>query len=289
MKRSVVAKGVSGLLSLSPKITENKKNKKIKKSLSKGEKKSESSGIFKTRYSDNSKGRIFYANENSDSNVVLIYIHGGAYCNDFTSFHWYFLRKIVKSTNVKLIAPAYRLVPYGTYKEAFDLIIPIYEECLKKNNKVVLMGDSSGGGLALSISLYLKDNNIKLPENIILLSPWVDVSMKNDKIKECEPVDPLLETNGLKVAANLWKGDLSEHDWRVSPIYGNLDGLHNITTFVGTRELFYPDILDLYEKLDKTKNDLIIGKDMNHAYPLMPIPDSKEAINKIIDIIRSMI
>ncbi len=285
MKRSLVAKGVSGLLSLTPQVTEERRNKDLIKYLNKGEKRCNPPKLLKTKYVDNDYGRIFYVNEESKTNTVIIYIHGGAYCSNINYFHWSLIKKLIKRTNVKIIVPDYRLVPFGTYQDAFNLIIPIYQECLKNNNKVILMGDSSGGGLALSIALYLKENNIKLPDRQILISPWVDGSMNNIDIKDYEKIDPMLNSEGLKVVTRKWMGNLDEDDWQVSPIYGDLTNLNNITIFVGTREIFYPDIIKLYNKLDKKTNKLIVGKDMNHAYPLIPIPEAKEAITTIVDIV----
>ena len=49
-----------------------------------------------------------------------------------------------------------------------------------------------------------------------------------------ESVDPFLSVTPLRTCADLWKGDLDVHDWRISPIYGNLKGIRNTTVFVGT-------------------------------------------------------
>ncbi len=283
MGRSLIAKGVSGVLSLKPKTSKNRKYKRV---LNKGEKSSTPSKILKTRFVDKKNGRIFYANENSDANIVIIYLHGGAYSEDFLPFHWVFLRKIIKYTNAKIIAPAYRLAPFGTYKEAFDLIIPLYEECIKSNNKVIIMGDSAGGGLAMALAIHFKINKIKLPNELILISPWIDVVMDNPEITKYQKKDPMLSIKMLKSAVKPWIGELDEHDWHVSPIYGDLSGINNITIFAGTREILYPDILKFYNKLDRINNNLIIGKEMNHAYPLMPIPEAKSTIISIVDIIK---
>ncbi len=287
MGRSLKAKSISGILSLKSKETSEYRKKQLNKVLSKGEKASSPSIILKTRFVDNQYGRMFYANEESKSNITVIYIHGGAYCTNFLPFHWSFLRKIVKNTDALIIAPGYRLVPFGTYKDAFNLIIPMYQEHIKKypNNKIILMGDSAGGGLALSLAIYFKKNKIKLPDELILFSPWVDVVLDNNEIKEYEDKDPMLSVGFLKAAVESWLGDVDDHDWHVSPLYGDLNGIHNVTSFVGTREIFYPDIRKLYHKLDKN-NELIIGEDMNHAYPLIPIPESKKAFKKIVEIIK---
>ena len=286
MSRSIVAKGVSSILSLKPSYSEEKRNKEIESLLSRGERESIPTKLLKTRYVDSKNGRIFYANEKSDSNITIIYIHGGAYWVDFIPFHWAFIKKLIKKTNAKVIAPAYRLAPFGTYKDAFNLIVPIYEECIKTNDKVILMGDSAGGGLALALSIHFKLNGIRMPDELILLSPWVDVAMDNEEIKEYTKKDPMLTVESLRASAKLWQGELDSRDWHVSPLYGDLVGIHNVTIFAGTREIFCPDIIKLYKKLDKDSNNkLIIGEDMNHAYPLMPIPEAKDALQRIVKII----
>ena len=186
MGRSIRARSVSGLLRIRPKSSKEKRNLELRKIEKKGEKSSTPSKRLKTRYVDSSGGRIFYANESSNSNISIIYIHGGSYYADFTSFHWSFLKKIIRKTNAKIVAPAYRLVPFGTYKEAFDFIVAVYKDYIKKhpNDKIILMGDSAGGGLALAIALYMKMHDIFLLDELVLISPWVDVSMNNPEIKD---------------------------------------------------------------------------------------------------------
>lgn len=289
MERSFRAKSVSTLLRIRPKSSEASRNAILNRIEKKGEKVSTPSIRLKTRYVDTLDGRIFFANEQSNSKTAIIYIHGGSYYADFTSFHWSFLKKIIRRTNAKIIAPAYRLVPFGTYKEAFKFIVSLYNDYIKSHSdeKIVLMGDSAGGGLALAIALYLKNKKIKMPNELILISPWVDVSMDNPEIKKYENKDPFLTVDSLKASVKPWLNGLDEHDWHVSPIYGDVEELNNVTIFVGTREIFYPDIVKLYKKLDnETNNELIIGKEMNHAYPIIPIPESKDAINIITGIIK---
>ena len=63
----------------------------------------------------------------------------------------------------KNIIPAYRLVPFGTYKEAFDLIVPVYKKYCEDHpeKKIIMMGDSAGGGLSLALTEYFKTEGIQ--------------------------------------------------------------------------------------------------------------------------------
>ena len=128
-----------------------------------------------------------------------------------------------------------------------------------------------------------------MPDRLILLSPWVDASMDNEQISEYESVDPFLKVTPLRDCAEQWKGDLDLHDWHISPIYGDLKSIRNVTVFVGTDGIFYPDITKFFGMLDKDpSNELIIGEEMNHVYPLFPIPEAKPAVDKIIGTIQSL-
>ena len=285
MAKSKNAKLMSEVLELFSMYREKNSEEMIAKALEKGEAPTTPPKNLETRYEDLPDGRVFYANEDSKSEVTVFYLHGGAYFMDFTNSHWKLLKKLVEGADVKLIAPAYRLVPFATYREAFDLVVPLYREYRENNpdEKVILMGDSAGGGLSLAVAEQLKADGVRLPDELILLSPWVDVAMDNEQISKYESRDPFLSVQRLKICAEEWKGDLDAHDWHVSPIYGDLKGIRNVTVFVGTSEIFFPDVTKFFRMLDRDpSNELIVGDEMNHVYPLFPIPEATPAINKIL-------
>ena len=285
MANSKSAKVLSDVLELFSMYMEKNGEKLIEDAVSKGEKPTPPPKHLETRYEDLPNGRVFYANEESQSGITVFYLHGGAYFMDITNAHWKLLKKLVEGANVRLIVPAYRLLPFATYREAFDLIVPLYKAYREANpdQKVILMGDSAGGGLSLAVTEQLKADGIRLPDELILLSPWVDVAMDNGQIDKYQSRDPFLTVQSLSNCAERWKDDLDAHDWHVSPIYGDLKGIRNVTVFVGTSEIFFPDVTKFFRMLDRDpSNELIVGDEMNHVYPLFPIPEAKPAVNKIL-------
>ena len=69
-----------------------------------------------------------------------------------------------------------------------------------------------------------------------------------------------------------WAGGLDIHDWHISPIFGDLKGIKNVTVFIGTDEVLYPDVTKMFHMLEPdVSNELIVGEGMNHCYPLGPI------------------
>ena len=231
---------------------------------------------------------MFYANEDGCAGITVFYLHGGAYFMDITPSHWRLIERIIRETDAKMIVPAYRLLPFATWQEAFDFVVPLYKGYCEAHpdEKIVLMGDSAGGGFSAALAEQFKLDGIRLPDELVLLSPWVDLSMENEQIKDYESKDPFLSPLHLQLCAERWKGGSDVHDRHVSPIYGDLNGLCNVTVFTGTDEILYPDTVRFFNKLDEDpSNELIVAEEMNHVYPLFPIPEAKPAIAKIMQVV----
>ena len=163
MSNSFSAKVMSEILELFSMYTEEKGEKMIEDALQKGEKPTPPPIIPKTRHEDDPNCRVFYANENSQVGITAFYLHGGAYFMDITPSHWKLIEKIIKGADAQFIVPAYRLLPFATWKEAFDLVVPLYREFCEAHpeQKIVLMGDSAGGGLSLALTEQFKRDGIR--------------------------------------------------------------------------------------------------------------------------------
>ncbi len=230
-------------------------------------------------------GSLLRFNEGAKSACAVFYCHGGSYIHDFSYFHWRFLRQLMDRTGAEVIAPAYRLAPYGTWAEAFRLILPAYVRYAREHpdRKLVLMGDSAGGGLAAALALELDRRGERAPDELILLSPWMDVTISDPDIRPFLPRDPWL-TPAHRACGRWWAGDLDVRDPRVSPAYGPVERLRHVTVFAGTREILNPDSVKLYERLDPAgDNELIVREGMFHVYPLLPVPEAKPAVDSIVE------
>ncbi len=186
------------------------------------------------------------------SDKTVLFFHGGGYVENILKFHWDFIEEMVELTGATFVIPDYPLAPQFTCKENFDYISKMYDHLLNKGvstDNLFFMGDSAGGGLALSFSQFLKSQERKLPKQLILLSPWLDVSLTNaDKI-EVVKKDKMLSINGLKNAGKAYAGTIDLQDYRVSPIYGDFSGLPKISIFIGTYDILVSDCKLLREQL----------------------------------------
>jgi len=225
---------------------------------------------------------------------VILYIHGGAWTNQPLSLHWLFMDKMAQSLNAKVIAPIYPKVPHFNHHDTFQKMLNFYKEILKtveSSNQLTIIGDSAGGNIALGLVQLLKQNHLPQPQDIILLSACVDMSLENPQILEYEEKDPMLASEGMEVITKIWAADKDLKDPLISPIYGDFQGLGKITHFIGTHESLYPDAIKFDEQLTEQGIDIttFVYPQMNHVFAVMPIPEALDAQQKIMNIIHSRV
>nr|WP_271213194.1 alpha/beta hydrolase fold domain-containing protein [Rhodococcus wratislaviensis]GLK40213.1 esterase [Rhodococcus wratislaviensis] len=209
------------------------------------------------------------------SGKTVIDFHGGAYVREIVSFHWLFARTITAAASVRLLLPIYPLAPHRTAARTVADAADIIESAISTQgaDNVAVIGDSAGGGIALAAAQELKRRGAPQPSRLILLSPWLDVTMSDPAQATIEKRDILLARGGLKEAGRLYAGDLEVTDWRVSPLFGDLTGLAPMSVYTGTHDILVTDSRALTQRardagatVDYTEE---IG--MQHDYALFPL------------------
>lgn len=220
----------------------------------------------------------------------ILYLHGGAYMQSFVVFHWDFLVELVKRTDCMVSAPDYPLAPHFTYKDSFDMVKAVYNQLTATVDPrdIILMGDSSGGGFALAFAQQLRDEHIAQPGQIILLSPWLDITLSNPLIKDVNGVEPFLGIEGLRQAGKLYAGDTNPDHYLLSPINGSLEGLAKISIFMGSKDILVADTRRLMSIAESKGIEMNYYEyeDMLHVWMFLNFPESKKAKQQIVDLIR---
>ncbi len=244
--------------------------------------------IYKTNVEskDMFRCQMVIFNDVEDCERLVIYLHGGIYVDEIMIPHITFCDKLAKNVNACVFAPIYPLAPNHTYEETYEIVEKLYSHCLSLDKPIIIMGDSAGGGLSAAFCEYLAINGLPQPENLILISPWIDISMSGDYDRSGS--ESIGSADALREMGKVWAGDLDLKDYRVSPLFGDVSKLPKTVLFVGTDETLYSDILKFYNLLVDNGIDveLNIGEGMNHVYPIYPlVPESKEAFDHIVDVI----
>lgn len=236
--------------------------------------------------------QVFTWNDNGKANQpVLFYIHGGAYVSHAMGLNYSLVNRITKRTEAKVVMPVYPLAPKHTYETVFPKMIAAYKQTVEQAghpSRVSIIGDSAGGGLALALGQELNNQGLHQPKQYVVFSPWVDLRMTNDLLEHYEKVDPILECTYLRVAGEAWAGSIeATYDPKVSPILGDFTGMAPITVFMGTHELLMADLPALEDALKVGRVDyrIIIGEQMMHVWPCLPIPEANEAAKQVAALI----
>lgn len=108
---------------------------------------------------------------------AILYLHGGGYAIGSPATHRALASHICKATRRTVYVPRYRLAPEHPYpaqlKDACTALDALQIKGVSSAG-LVLIGDSAGGNLALSLLLNLKRTGQPLPAALVLISPWVD-------------------------------------------------------------------------------------------------------------------
>lgn len=222
-----------------------------------------------------------------DDKEKLLYIHGGSYVEQANRFQIKFAMKLAKKNNLTLIFPVYPLAPVGNYKLMYKLMDKLYKIIVSKSSNIIFLGDSAGGGFILSYAMYLRDTSGVQPKHIIMLSPWVDISMANPDIYSDAKNDNMCGVDGTRYEGELWADGLSTNDPLVSPIYGKFNSLGEMTIVAGGREILTSECLRLHKLLNnqKIEHNFIMYKSQGHIFPMYPIRESKMVLKDITEII----
>ncbi len=182
--------------------------------------------------------------------TVILYLHGGGYTMGSPTSHRPLIAGLAKQTGCRILALDYRLAPEHPCPAGTEDVVTAYRWLRKECHKrVFIAGDSAGGGLAVSATCLIRDAGDPLPDGVILLSPWVDLTNSAASIGKGSDVD-YLKVNNIERMAPVYAGDLARDDPRVSPLFADLSGFPPVLLQAGGDELLRDDSRRLAAKLD---------------------------------------
>ena len=240
---------------------------------------------FRSKYSI--KGTI-HKNHNIwtfDGNTTLVYyLHGGAFVLGLNSLYYSMIGRLAKISKAKIVAPDYPLPPEHNVNEIHEWVKSSYIETIAKHNpnNIIIMGDSAGGNLAIALVDWIMTSELRKPSNLILLSPWVDLELKNPKL-EANPSEQLLDKKDIQKAAIRFANGLDLKEPLISPLYHNNLKLPKTTIFSGDLDLLHDDIVRFSKKNPKVT--LKITNHMPHVHMIMPTKEAKITLKQISNIL----
>ena len=226
---------------------------------------------------------------------LVFYIHGGGFTTGSAIERRMITQYIVDRYGYDCISINYRLSPEYRWPTHLDDCFEAYQNVLKDydHKDIVLMGESAGGQLVLSLCLLCKMKDIPLPKAIVSFSPCTDHFDDLPSHRNNIETDYMLKDLIVKgLIEPMFGRELSDEELKdplLSPYFGDYSGLPPIFLSVSDCETLYDDTMILYEKLVKNNHivEIDIKKDMCHAFPIMTfIPEAKDTLDKCFDFIK---
>ncbi len=225
------------------------------------------------------------APRDAPSSRAVVYLHGGSYTGEIAPQHWALVSRLADA-GVRVEVPLYGLAPQHTYRAAYPFLTEVYRDLLGEveATAVTIAGDSAGGGLALGFAQTLAAEGLPQPRKLVLLSPWLDLTLSHPDLPALEPRDPWLSIVGSIEAGKAWAGGDDRTQPRLSPVNGPLAGLAPMDVYVGTRELCLPDVLLLQQRAAAAGAalEVTVCPGAVHVYPLVPAPEGRAAARAIV-------
>ena len=158
--------------------------------------------------SEDSGMPVYHVRQRTPSSAVIVYLHGGGYIATAVSAHAWLVDHLARRTGADVVMPLYPLAPHHTWQEAHRLVLELYRRTVAESpgKRIILMGDSAGGGLAAVISLSLAEAGDTQPDELALISPWVDITNTNPDIADYVDADPLMAPEPLAEIGRSWAG-----------------------------------------------------------------------------------
>lgn len=185
--------------------------------------------------------------------TVVLYLHGGAYCIGSSRTHRGLTSHLALFSQAAVWVPEYRLAPECPYPAALEDALKVYQSILDRGfdpGRIIVAGDSAGGGLALALAIKLRERHMPLPAALCLLSPWLDLGLESPHVFP-EGWDPLLSKAWLADCARAYLNGREAQTLPVSPWAADLCGLPPVLIQVASDEILLEDARRLERQLGK--------------------------------------
>lgn len=225
--------------------------------------------------------------EISDAKLI-VHFHGGGYNAGSCLTHRDFAARLSSAAHAPVLVPEYRLAPEAPYPAAVEDAVHVYQWLLKSGvapTRIIVLGDSAGGGLAAALLLALKEKGEPLPLGGVLISAWLDLSLSGQSYDTRTEVERLTSREDLADAAQLYIGEHDPREPLISPLFGDLAGLPPLLIQAGDYEVLLSDSLGFTEKTVAVgcQVELQVWEGMWHVWHgwAADLPEARQAIAEV--------
>ncbi len=222
-----------------------------------------------------------------DPRRTVLYLHGGGYVH-YTQSIRMLAGLAAATTRARTFALDYRLAPEHSFPAALDDALAAYHWLLSEQgvspSQLVVLGDSAGGHLALSLLQALRDRHLPLPALAILFCPWIDVQNRGDSMQRNDRFDWIDKGVLDQWGACFYQGH-DPDDQRLNPGQGHLGGLPPLYVQCGQAEVLHDMICEFVAQARAQQAEVRLDTwpGMVHDFQIFgpATPESREAWERV--------
>jgi epsilon-lactone hydrolase len=229
----------------------------------------------------------------ADVGRAILYLHGGGYVAGSINTHRDLAGRLSRAAKARVLVIDYRLAPEHPFPAPVEDAVAAYRSMLAqglKPKRIVIAGDSAGGGLTAAALVAIRDAGLQAPAAGVCISPWADMEGSGDSMKTKAAVDPMVQKATLVNLANVYLAGKDPRSPLASPIYADLKGLPPLLIHVGGNETLLDDAVRLAERARKAGVAVMLEPwdGMIHVWHLFApmLDEGQQAIERIGEFVR---
>lgn len=228
---------------------------------------------------------------------VLLYLHGGGFIGCSPETHRSLVGSLVRRLRSEAFVPEYRLAPEHRFPAALDDAVAAYRYLTVERSiaaeRIVVFGDSAGGGLALAMLMALRDAGDTLPACAVLFSPWTDLAATGRSLDENSERCAMFAGITIRRASQFYLGDADPRHPLVSPLFGDFGGLPPLLLHASQDEVLRDDSVRVADRAREAGVDatLRLWRHVPHVWQFFPavLPEARESLDDAVRFVNDVL
>jgi epsilon-lactone hydrolase len=224
---------------------------------------------------------------------TVLYFHGGGYIAGSPETHRALVAKLALASEAVAFSVAYRLAPEYVFPAAVRDGIDAYRQLIGRGTapqSIVLAGNGSGGGLALSVLLAIREAGLPMPAACAAMSPWADLSLGGWSVMQNTRNDTALTWELLFVSARHYLKSTNPCDKYASPVFSSFKDFPPIMVHAGSLEMLRDDASRIGDRAADAgvPVSVEIYDGMQHVFQANShVPEARVSLQRLGQFIRS--
>jgi acetyl esterase/lipase len=225
---------------------------------------------------------------------LILYFHGGAFIAMSPASYRSITSRMAVGSEARLFGLDYPLAPEHPFPAALDEALAAYRALVALGTppeRIVILGDSAGGGLALALLVALRDAGDRLPAAAVLFSPWTDLAATGQSVIDNSDTDALFYGSWVAPVAQHYLGATPPTDPLASPVYADLTGLPPLLIQVSDTEVLLDDSRRVADNARRCGVDvtLRVWPGLPHVWQFFApiLPEARDALREAAAFVRS--